>query len=203
VRGSALNPVVLERAGVQTSKAVILFASDKSDPDTDAATLTVAKQLWRVPGRFRLCYFLVESQNERLFAGEFDDAADLGRPHPAAVPRHLATMAAVQAARSSRVGDTITGLLRPDSGPMLHAGHTGAAAPARWSRLVSVVQRIAEELDVAVNPVSLSRAGGDEASVCPRPTDLVLPEDQVVFSAAQGVDWASFHAMLADRLDAG
>lgn len=199
IRGSALNPNVLERANVARSKAVVVYSMNKDQPDSDAATLTVVKLLWRIPGDFRISYLLVEPANASLFEGEFADAVARGRPRPAPILRHLATLAAVASCHSSRAAETLTGLVAT-ADASVHTEAFPAAVPVRWRVFVGLVQDTADELGIAVNPLSFAPAARDRTNTCPRPGDELNPGDSVVYSAGPGIDWIAFTAALARRL---
>jgi voltage-gated potassium channel Kch len=192
VKGSPLNPAVLGRAGVERSRAVVIYALDKDQPDSDAATLTVARLLWRIPATFRINYFLVEPHNAHLFEEDFLDSAERGRPRPAAIPRHLATMAAVQAVRSSRVGETLSSLIRADNGYGFHAFRYAGEKPVSWKRLCRATLDAAERTGAAANAVSLTKAGEKETDACPKPSETVRPGDQVVLAWSEDSDPATF-----------
>lgn len=197
VRGSALNPAVLERADVTRARSVVIYSMNKDDPTSDAATLTIVKLLWRLPGTFRVSYLLVEPANERLFESEFQDADARGRSRPAAVLRHMATLAAVTGCRSGRAAETMSGLVLSPDAAMRTIPFAGATTT--WSRVVVATLSIAEEMGAAINAIAVAHVGATRSIVCPRAEETVGPGDHVVFNSGQGVDWAEFSDRLARR----
>lgn len=200
IKGSALDPSVLENANIARSKAVVVYSLNKDQSESDAATLTVVKLLWRIPGKFRISYLLVEPANEHLFEGEFNDAVARGRSRPAPILRHMATLAAVTSCRSSRAAETVTGLVLAGEGAIVHTESYPAQTEITWSRFVAAVQDTAVELNVAVNPLSFALDGQDHTNTCPRPADRLGPGTFIVYNASPETDWPRFSRVLGDRL---
>lgn len=200
IKGSPLNPAVLERARAKQASAAVVYALDKDLPDSDAATVTVVRQLWSLDAAFPVSYFLVEPLNGHLFDNDFQDARARGRSRPTAIPRHLATMAAVQAVRSAGAGETLASLIRQDDGIGLATLELRPRFGTDWGRLCTHVQEAARIRGIGANAVALLPAAGG-TKTCPRASDPVFAGDKVVLNAPSGVDWDLFHAELAWLID--